>query len=363
MLLLILNLITRCEKLWINDAMKLGPVTQKTCSISAQHNRIIRQNKMKTFKAAGAPPSATQIQSSTHHGGETTALPVTLCLRAAWQPVPAICLRSKWFGCCAFLLWCGASLTLAVISLCKHVCPLPQLTLPPLLLLLTILTNMAFWYRGLDLCSCRIWACLLEFKFPVKKFWLFSVFAECVWKQHVHLQHLWRLYFTPLLHVSMKAGITQSWLKMLFTGALQMETEVPDLSRCCFAILIKTKTPKTKNNQEARMQKFYFCNYAREKQHSSLLFPFPCLHSHLWLLCIQSFGHMASVRIYRPDRVAVEAGWRSEEMWIIEFMWLDWQNAANSDHLPRSLFYNQQGQMWVSSPHWYVHTTHAEGIV
>lgn len=85
------------------------------------------------------------------------------------------------------------------------------------------------------------------------------------------------------------------------------------------------------------MQKFYFYNYGGEKQHSSLMSPFSCLHSHLWLLCIQSFGRMASVRIYRPDRVTVEAGWRSEEMWILEFMWLDWQNAANGDHLPRSL--------------------------
>lgn len=89
--------------------------------------------------------------------------------------------------------------------------------------------------------------------------------------------------------------------------------------------------------QGARMQKFYFHYNVREKQYFLLLFPFSCLHSHLWLLCIQSFGHIASVRIYWPDRVVVEAGQRSEETWIIKFMWLDWQNAANGDHLPRSL--------------------------
>lgn len=89
--------------------------------------------------------------------------------------------------------------------------------------------------------------------------------------------------------------------------------------------------------QGARMQKFYFHYNVREKQYSLLMVPFSCLHSHLWLLCIQSFGRIASVRIYWPDRVAVEAGRRSEEMWIIKFMWLDWENAANGDHLPRSL--------------------------
>lgn len=108
---------------------------------------------MKTFKGAGAQPSATQIQSNTHHGGETTAPSVTLCLRAAWQPAPAICLWSKRFGCCAFLLWCGAtvlgfSLTFAVISLCKHVCPLPQLA--PLLLLLLLSPSWQTWHFGTE---------------------------------------------------------------------------------------------------------------------------------------------------------------------------------------------------------------------
>lgn len=104
---------------------------------------------MKTFKELWTLPSATQIESSTHPGGETTAPSVRLCLRAAWQPAPAICLWLKWFGRCALLLWCGAtvqgfSLTLAVISLCKHVCPLPQLTLV-LVLLLPLLLLSSFW--------------------------------------------------------------------------------------------------------------------------------------------------------------------------------------------------------------------------
>lgn len=43
------------------------------------------------------------------------------------------------------------------------------------------------------------------------------------------------------------------------------------------------------------------------------------------------------MRIYRPARVTAEAGRRSEAMWIIKCMWLDWQNTANSDNLPRSL--------------------------
>lgn len=132
--------------------MRLSPVTQKTYSFNARHNRTIKKNKMKTFKEPGAQPSATQIQSRTHHGGETTAPSVTLCLQAAWQPAPAICLWSKWLGCCAFLLWCGAtvlgfSLTLAVILLCKHVCPLPQLTL---LLLLPLSSFWQTWHFGTE---------------------------------------------------------------------------------------------------------------------------------------------------------------------------------------------------------------------
>lgn len=75
---------------------------------------------------------------------------------------------------------------------------------------------------------------------------------------------------------------------MLCTGALQMETKVPDISPCCFAILIITKKQKTKHNQEARMQKFYFYNYAQATFFTFISFPLPALpplitmHSVIW---------------------------------------------------------------------------------
>lgn len=170
-----------------------------TACAAQQNNK--KEYKMKTFKEPRAQPSATQIQSRTHHGGGTTAPSVSLCLRAAWQPAPAICLWSKRFGCRAFLLWCGAtllgfSLTWAVILLCKRVCPLPRLTLLVLLLPLSLFWQT--WHFGTEAQTSvhEILTC-------------FSVIAECVWNQHDHT-HMCTT-FTTLIFYAITSCFRHNW--------------------------------------------------------------------------------------------------------------------------------------------------------